>query len=80
MRVHPLGELALVDYQFSKGAQSARIFFVCKISTHSHLMAKFERNIFECAGFLCSLSTSPFQLCHPYLVVNGKAPTYKGAH
>ncbi|OTG98936.1 hypothetical protein [Acinetobacter sp. ANC 4973] len=80
-RVHPHGELALVGYNSNKGAQSARAFFVRKISMRSHIMAELERDTFECAGFLCSLSTNPFQLCHPHLVVNGKAPlSNKGAH
>ena len=79
--VHPHGELALVGYKLSNGAQSARAFVVRKISMRSHVMAELERDTFECAGFLCSLSTNPFQLCHPHLVVNGKAPlSNKGAH
>ncbi|WP_134817620.1 hypothetical protein [Acinetobacter calcoaceticus] len=67
--------LALVGYKCNKGAQSAyRAFFVRNISMRSHIfMAKLERDTFGCAGFLCSLSTNPFQLCHPHLVVNGKA-------
>ena len=35
--VHPHGELALVGYQFSLGAQSERAFFVRYISMRSHL-------------------------------------------
>ena len=78
--VHPHGELALVGY-INKGAYSPnRAFFMRYLSMRSHVMAKLEGDTFECAGFLCSLSTNPFQLCHPHLVVNGKAPTYKGAH
>ena len=73
-RVHPHGELALVGYKLSTGAQSARAFFVREISMRSHVMAELERDIFICAGHLLSLSTNPFQLCHPHLVVNGKAP------
>lgn len=72
--VHPHGELALVGY-FTKGAYSPlRAFFMRKISMRSHVMAELERDTFECAGFLLCLSTNPFQLCHPHLVVNGKAP------
>lgn len=73
--------LALVGY-FVKGAQSAnRTFFVRTISMRSHFMVKLERDTFTCAGFLLRLSTNPFQLCHPHLVVNGKAPNFvKGAH
>lgn len=67
--------LALVGYKFSTGAQSAnRAFFVRNISMRLHIiMAELERDTFECAGILLNLSTNPFQLCHPHLVVNGKA-------
>ena len=68
-----ISKLALVGYD-SNGAQSARAFFVRNISMRSHVMAKLERDTFECAGNRLSLSTNPFQLCHPHLVVNGKAP------
>ncbi|WP_419716187.1 hypothetical protein [Acinetobacter modestus] len=76
-----ISRLALVGY-FTKGAQSAyRAFFVRIISMHSHVMAKLDRDTLECAGFLLYLSTNPFQLCHPHLVVTGKAPRQtKGAH
>lgn len=73
-------ELVLADYKTNIGAQSARAFFVCNISMRSHVMAKLERDTFECAGSLCYLSANPFQLCHPYLAVNGKAPINIGAH
>ena len=74
-------ELALVGY-FTKGAYSPfRTFFMRNISMRSHFMVKLERDTFECAGFLLCLSTNPFQLCHPHLVVNGEAPKLtKGAH
>ena len=79
--VHPHDELALVGYQFSLGAQSERAFFVRYISMRSHVMAELERDIFICAGNLVSLSTNPFQLCHPHLVVIGKASINSlGAH
>ena len=73
--------LALVGYQ-AKGAQSAIwTFFVRIISMHSHFMAKLERDTFECAGNLLRQSTNPFQLCHPYKKVNGKASINSdGAH
>lgn len=78
--VHPHGELALVGY-INKGAYSPnRAFFMRYLSMRSHVMAKLEGDTFECAGFLYCLSTNPFQLCHPHLVVNGKAPINKGAH
>jgi hypothetical protein len=76
-------EFALAGNQFSKGAYSPlRAFFVRNISMHSHFMVKLERDTFECAGFLLSLSANPFQLCHPYhLAVIGKASlNSKGAH
>jgi hypothetical protein len=78
-----ISKLALVGYNSNKGAHSPlRAFFVRNISMHLHIiMAELERDTFTCAGFLCSLSTNPFQLCHPHLVVNGKAPqSNKGAH
>lgn len=78
--VHPHGELALVGYNYEGAYSPNRAFFMRYLSMPSHVMAKLEGDTFECAGFLCSLSTNPFQLCHPHLVVNGKAPTYKGAH
>ena len=69
-----ISKLALVGY-FVKGAYSPlRAFFMRNISMHSHFMVKLERDTFTCAGFLLHLSTNPFQLCHPHLVVNGKAP------
>ncbi len=72
--------LALVGY-FLQGAQSVYwAFFVRNISMRSHVMAKLERDTFECVGNLVDLSTNPFQLCHPHLVVNGKAPKLQGVH
>ena len=79
--VHPHGELALVGYKLSNGAQSTRAFFVREISMRSHVMAELERDTFECAGNRLSLSTNPFRLRHPHLVVNGEAPlNSNGAH
>jgi hypothetical protein len=77
-----ISKLALVGYNFSLGVQSARAFFVRKISMRLHIvMAGLERDAFERAGNLVSLSTNPFWLCHPHLVVNGKAPLNSlGAH
>ena len=75
-----ISKLALVGYD-SNGAQSARAFFVRNISMRSHVMAELERDTFECVGIRLNLSTNPFQLCHPHLVVNGKAPLKSnGAH
>ena len=75
-----ISKLALVGY-ISKGAYSPqRAFFMRYISMRSHVMVKLEGDTFECAGNLLSQSTNLFQLCHPHLVVNGKAPKSKGAH
>ena len=75
-----ISKLALVGYD-SNGAQPERAFFVRNISMRSHVMAELERDTFECVGIRLSLSTNPFQLCHPHLVVNGKAPlNSNGAH
>ena len=75
-----ISKLALVGYYYKGVYSPLRAFFMRYISMHSHVMVKLEGDIFGCAGFLCSQSTNPFQLCHPHLVVNGKAPIYKGAH
>ena len=74
-------ELALVGYYYKGAYSPLRAFFMRSNSMRSHFMVKLEGDIFGCAGFLCSQSTNPFQLCHlNYLVVIGKAPIYKGAH
>ena len=80
--VHPHGESVLTDCKFSNGVHSAPCgFFVRKISMRSHVMAKLERDTFMCAGIRLSLSVNPFQLCHHYLTVIGKAPlNSNGAH
>ena len=68
-------ELVLAGYQFSNGVHSAQCgFFVRNISMRSHVMAKLGRDTFMCAGIRLSLSANPFQLCHHYLAVLGKAP------
>ncbi|MHA3050864.1 hypothetical protein [Acinetobacter sp. ANC 4640] len=73
--------LALVGYYYKGAYSPLRAFFMRCISMRLHIvMAELEGDTFECAGFLCSQSTNPFQFCHPHLVVNGKAPIYKGAH
>lgn len=77
--VHPHGELALVGYKL-QGAQSERAFFVRNLSMQSHVMAKLEGDAFARAGYLVYQSTNPLQLCHPHLVVNGKASFIQGAH
>ena len=74
-------ELALIGYNNEGAYSPLRAFFMRSNSMRSHFMVKLEGDIFGCAGFLCSQSTNPFQLCHlNYLVVIGKAPIYKGAH
>ena len=75
-------ELALVGYKLSNGTYCPiRAFFMCNISMRSHFMAELERDIFGCAGNRLSLSTNPFWLRHPHLVVNGEAPlNSNGAH
>ena len=79
--VHPHGESVLTDCKDNIGAQSERAFFVRNISMRSHVMAELERDTFECAGFLCHQSVNPFQLCHHYLTVIGKASKQSlGAH
>lgn len=80
--VHPHGELALVGYQSL--AHPVRFgLFLCVLSLCFRIfMVRLERDIFGCAGNLMSQSTNPFQLCHPHLVVIGKASIINslGAH
>ena len=66
--------LALTGYKFVSVQTALSGFFVRNISMRSHFMAKLERDTFTCAGILTSLSVNPFQLCHHYLTVIGKAP------
>jgi len=75
-------ELALVGYyQLAHTVRLMGFFCMCIFSMRSHVMVKLERDTFECAGSLCYLSANPFQLCHPHLVVNGKASKNQlGAH
>lgn len=76
-----ISKLALVGYYYKGAYSPLRAIFMRSISMRLHIvMAELEGDTFECAGFLCSQSTNPFQFCHPHLVVNGKAPIYKGAH
>ena len=74
--------LALTGYNsLAHTVRFMGFFCMCNISMHSHVMAKLERDIFGCAGFLTSLSVNPFQLCHHYLTVIGKASIKNiGAH
>ena len=74
-------ELALAGYNVKGAYSPLRAFLLRKISMRSHVMVKLERDTFECAGFLCHQSVNPFQLCHHYLTVIGKAPIQViGAH
>ena len=76
-----ISKLALVGYEYSAHTVRLMDFFCMRnISMRSHVMVKLERDTFECVGIRLNLSTNPFQLCHPYLVVIGKAPTNSGAH
>lgn len=74
--------LALDGYKSSIGAQTALRGFFVHISMLSHIsMAKLERDTFTCVGILLSLSSNPFQFCHPHLDVNGKTSIQSiGAH
>ena len=74
--------LALTGYNsLAHTVRFMGFFCMCNISMHSHVMAKLERDILGCAGFLTSLSVNPFQLCHHYLTVIGKASKQSlGAH
>ena len=76
-----ISKSTLAGCKFSLGAHSPhRAFFVRNISMRSHVMAELERDTFGCAGNLVSLSANPFQLCHHYLAVIGKASISLGAH
>ena len=70
-----ISKLALVGYyQLAHTVRLVGFFCMCIFSMRSHVMAKLEGDTFECASYLYYWSTNPFQLCHPHLVVNGKAP------
>lgn len=77
-----ISKLALVGYyQLAHTVRLMDFFCMCNISMRPHFMAKLEGDTFECASLLIDWSTNPFQLCHPHLVVNGKASkTQLGAH
>ena len=77
-----ISKLALVGYEYSAHTVRLKGFFCMRhFSMRSHVMAKLEGDTFECASYLYYWSTNPFQLCHPHLVVNGKASELNtGAH
>ena len=79
--VHPHGELALVGYEYLAHTPRLNAVFLCVPFGTCLSMAKLEGEAFALASYLDYWSTNPFQLCHPYLVVNGKASKqYLGAH
>ncbi len=74
-------KLALVGYEYTSAYSPLRAFFMRKISMLSHLYGEAGEGHFRVCRSLVYLSTNPFQLCHPHLVVNGKAPKLtQGAH
>jgi hypothetical protein len=77
-----ISKLALVGYQSLAHTVRLLDFFCMRnLSMRSHFMAKLEGDTFECAGTLTNQSTNPLWLCHPHLVVNGKASKQSlGAH
>lgn len=77
-----ISKLALVGYnQLAHTVRLMGFFCMRHISMRSHVMAELEGDTFECASLLIDWSTNPFQLCHPHLVVNGKASKNQlGAH
>ena len=77
-----ISRLALVGYEYTAHTVRLMDFFCMRhFSMRSHVMAKLEGDTFECASCLYYWSTHPFQLCHPHLVVNGKASELNtGAH
>jgi hypothetical protein len=79
--VHPHGELALVGYTYTSAYSPLRAFFMRKISMLLHSYGEAGEGHLRMCGSLVYLSTNPFQLCHPHLVVTGKAPKQtQGAH
>ena len=77
-----ISKLALVGYyQLAHTVRLMGFFCMCIFSMRSHVMAELEGEAFALASLLIDWSTNPFQLCHPHLVVNGKASKNQlGAH
>lgn len=74
-------ELALVGYEYTSAYSPLRAFFMRKISMLLHLYGEAGEGHLRMCRSLVYLSTNPFQLCHPHLVVTGKAPKQtQGAH
>ena len=67
-------ELALVGYEYTSAYSPLRAFFMRKISMLLHHYGEAGEGHLRMCRSLVFLSTSPFQLCHPHLVVTGKAP------
>lgn len=77
-----ISKLVLVGYhQLAHTVRLKGFFCMCIFSMRSHVMAELEGEAFALASLLIDWSTNPFQLCHPHLVVNGKASKNQlGAH
>ena len=74
-------ELALAGYNVKGAYSPLRAFFMRKISMLLHLYGEAGEGHLRMCRSLVYLSTNPFQLCHPHLVVTGKAPKQtQGAH
>ncbi|QIC73886.1 hypothetical protein FSC05_09315 [Acinetobacter indicus] len=74
-------KLALVGYEYTSAYSPLRAFFMRKISMLLHLYGEAGEGHLRMCRSLVYLSTNPFQLCHPHLVVTGKAPKQtQGAH
>ena len=74
-------ELALVGYEYTSAYSPLRAFFMRKISMLLHLYGEAGEGHLRMCRSLVYLSTNPFQLYHPHLVVTGKAPKQtQGAH
>lgn len=72
--------LALVGYNYTS-AYSPLWAFMRKISMLLHFYGEAGEGHLRMCGSLVYLSTNPFQLCHPHLVVTGKAPKQtQGVH
>lgn len=73
--------LALVGYNYTSAYSPLRAFFMRKISMLLHFYGEAGEGHLRMCGSLVCLSTNPFQLCHPHLVVTGKAPKQtQGVH
>ena len=79
--VHPHGESSLVTSNHQSAHAAPIAVFLCVPFGYPPFMVRLNGDAFARASFFDDLSTNPFQLCHPHLVVNGKAPLdSNGAH